>query len=258
MWPWLFTAAGKRVILAAAVFAVLGGGFLALRSHYIALGKQEDAAAALDASAKQLADQQKEFQSRYAALESQRATQAAQSQVLLATTNKLAAQVAALESERASSRAAITSLPEPSLVPDLRHKLNVAPASTAPALLPPELRAADTIVTDYPAVTAENRDLTANNQALASRAASLSSEIASVTAERDLAFNWGDAVFNQYRNCFNSFPRHRGLFARLCHVATFGLGCKPKKLALLPPSSLAQERSAAGKSPAAARKLPQN
>jgi chromosome segregation ATPase len=242
MWPWLFTAAGKRLLLAAAALAVLGGGFLTLRSHYIALGKQEDAAAALDASAKQLADQQKEFQSRYAALESERVAEAARSQALLVTTSKLAADISALESERARDRATVTSLPEPSLVPDLRRKLNVAPASTAPDLLPPELRAADTIVTDYPAVTAENRDLTASNQTLTSRAASLSSEINSVTAERDLSFDWGDAVFNQYRDCFNSFPRHRGFFAHLCHVATFGLGCKPKKLALPPPSSLAQQR----------------
>lgn len=244
MWPWLFTAAGKRVILAAATLAVLGGGFLALRSHYIALGKQEDAAAALDSSAKQLAVQQKDFQTRYAALESQRTAEAAKSASLLATTAKLTAQVAALESERIRDRTAVTALPEPSLVPDLRRKLDVAPASTAPELLLPELRAADSIVTDYPAVAAENRDLIAGNQALTSRAASLSGEINSASAERDLAFNWGDAVFNQYRDCFNSFPRHRGFFARLCHVATFGLGCKPKQLTLAPPSSLAQQRPA--------------
>jgi|SRR5689334_13297256 len=244
MWLWLFTAAGKRIIMAAAALALLGGGFLALRSHYIALGKQEVAAAALDASAKELAARQQQFQSRYAALDSERAAEAAKSAALLATTSKLTAQIAALESARAQSRSEIVSLPEPSLVPDLRRKLNVSPSSDAPALLPAELRAADAIVTDYPTVTAENHDLTASNQALTSRAASLAGEVTAVTSERDLAFTWGDAVFNQYRDCFNTFPRHRGILARLCHVATFGLGCKPKKLTLAPPSSLAQQRPA--------------
>lgn len=249
MWFWLFTPAGKRIILVAAALAALAFGFLALRSHYIALGKQEDAAAALDSSAKQLAAQQQEFESRYAALESQRAAEAAKSEALLRTTQQLASHISALESQRALERTTIASLPEPSLVPDLRRKLNVAPASAAPNLLPPELRAADTIVTDYPSVVAENRDLAASNQAIASRAASLTNEVTSVSAERDLAFDWGDAVFNQYRGCFNSFPRHRGFFARLCHVATFGLGCKPKQLTLAPPSSLAHQRPAKSSSP---------
>jgi hypothetical protein len=242
MWLWLLSPIGKRVVLVTAAVAALGIGFLALRSHYIALGKQEDAAAALDASEKRLAAQQKDFQSRYATLDSQRAAEAAKSEALLATTNKLAAQIAALESQRARDRAAVNDLPAESLVPDLRRKLNVAPTSAAPGLLPPELRAADAIVTDYPAVTDENRQLTASNQALASQPASLYAEVASVASERDLAFNWGDDVFQQYRDCFNSFPRHRSFFARLCHVATFGLGCKPKKLTLSPPSSLAQRR----------------
>ncbi|HKW89779.1 MAG TPA: hypothetical protein VJN21_13605 [Candidatus Acidoferrales bacterium] len=252
MWPWLFTATGRRAVFATAVLAALAAAFLALRSHYIALGKQEDAAAALDSSAKQLAAQQLQFQSRYAALEAQRAAADAKSQALLATTTRLSAQIAVLESARAQSRTEITSLPEPSLVPDLRRKLNVAPASAAPDLLPPELRAADAIVTDYPAATAEIRDLSASNQALTSRSAALTDEVSAVASERDLAFTWGDAVFDQYRDCFNSFPRHRGFFARLCHVVTIGLRCKQKKLALPPPSSLAQQRPASANSPRAA------
>jgi hypothetical protein len=244
MWAWLFTAAGKRVLFATAFAALLGGGFLALRAHYIALGKTESASAAIDAGAKQLAAQQKQFQARYAALESQRAAGAAQSEALLAATTKLASQVAALESQRTQASAQIAALPAASVVPDLHRKLGVAPESAAPALAPAELRAADQIVTQFPQVQAENRDLAAGNQSLAARAASLTSEITATAGERDLAFGWGDALFAQYRACYNSFPRHRGIFARICHVATFGLGCKPKQLALPAPDALARLRPA--------------
>jgi F0F1-type ATP synthase membrane subunit c/vacuolar-type H+-ATPase subunit K len=244
MWPWLFTAAGRRVIFAAAALAALGAGFLALRAHYIAIGKGEAAAAALDAGAKQLAAQEKQFESRYAALDAQRAADATRSEALLGTAAKLSAELAGLASERARERAQVAALPESSLIPDLRHKLNLEPESNAATLSLPELRATDAIVTDYPLVTSENRDLISTNQTLTARTTSLSGEVTAVTAERDLAFDWGDSVFTQYRTCYNSFPRHRGFIARLCHVATFGLGCKPKQLSLPTPSSLAQQRPA--------------
>ena len=211
MWPWLFTATGRRVIFATSALAALGAGFLALRAHYIAIGKGEAAAAALDAGAKQLA---------------------------------------ALESERAQARTQAVAAPQTSLLPDLRRKLSVDPESNAASLSLPELRAADAIVTDYPLVTAENRDLVASNQTLTARTTSLTGEITAVVSERDLSFNWGDSVFTQYRACYNSFPRNRSFFARLCHVVTFGLGCKQRQLSLLPPSSLARQRPAKSASPA--------
>jgi hypothetical protein len=256
MWLWLFTPAGKRVVLATAALAALAAGFLALRSHYIALGKQEDAAAALESSAKQLGIQQKEFQSRYAALEAQRSIDAARSQALLISTNKLAAQIAAMESERVRDLATVESLPEPSLVPDLRRMLNVEPASLSANLLPTELRAADSIVTEFPAVTAENRDLTASNQALTSRVASLAGEVNSVTQERNMALDWGDDIFTQYRNCYNAFPRHRSILANICHVASLGLACKPKKLTLEPPSLITRQRPLQSAAPTDAKKQP--
>jgi hypothetical protein len=253
MWPWLFTATGRRVIFATAALAALGAGFLALRAHYIAIGKGEAAAAALDAGAKQLAAQEKQFETRYAALDAQRAADVSRSQTLLTTAANLSARIAALESERSQARTQASAAPQTSLVPDLRRKLNVEPESNAASLTLPELRAADAIVTDYPLVTAENRDLVASNQTLTARTTALSGEVAAVVSERDLAFNWGDSVFTQYRACYNSFPRSRGFFARLCHVATFGLGCKPKKLSLAPPSGLAQQRPAKSASPPASK-----
>lgn len=251
MWAWLFTAAGRRVLFATAALAALATGFLGLRAHYIAIGKGEAAAAALDAGVKQLAAQEKQFESRYAALDAQRAADAAHSQALLATAAKLSAHIAALDSERGQKRAEVAAVPETSLIPNLRHNLDVTPASTAPALSLPELRAADAIVTDYPFVTAENRDLISTNQTLTARTNSLTGEITAATAERGLAFDWGDSVFTQYRACYNAFPRHRGFFSRLCHVATIGFGCKPKQLSLLPPSSLAQQRPTKSPSPPA-------
>ncbi|HEV2490950.1 MAG TPA: hypothetical protein VGT03_14180 [Candidatus Acidoferrales bacterium] len=253
MWMWFFTAAGRRVLFAAAALTALATSFLALRAHYIAIGKDEAAATELDAGAKQLALQEKQFQSRYASFDAQRVVDEARSKELLATTARFSAQIAAIKSERKQTHVEVVALPASSVVPDLHHKLNVEPQSKEAVLSLPELRAADAIVTDYPIVTAENRDLVASNQTLTGRTSSLTDEVTAITSERDLAFDWGDSVFVQYRVCYNSFPRHRGFFARFCHIATFGLGCKPKQLSLPPPGPLAQQRPTKSPSPPASK-----
>lgn len=160
----------------------------------------------------------------------------------------LSNQVGQLQSLRAQQDAAIARIPDSDLTLDIQRKLGVRrPGDTTPGFTALELRTIDTAVTDGANVSQQNIALKQQITELSAKAGDLGiaidgmqKQVTAISAERDVAIDRWNATMKAYSEAYDEFPRTRSLGEKVCHVVTFGLGCKQKLFKLPSPAELAK------------------
>jgi hypothetical protein len=246
----LGTRVGKYCLLAMIVLIAAGATVAHYHAKWKTEGEQKIIQQNLEAQAKELkADNEKtkealahaqEDVNTAVAQQKQAMDLAARSQVVLDGLNKTLSQ---LEAQRRADKNSVAAVPDSGLAADIQTKLHVRPAGdNTPGFSTAEMRVLDSIVTDYPNLLDENKNLSSQVaeiknklDALSSRITADEKEASALTIQRDTAVRQANTALDFYSKLYNAYPRNRSIFAKACHVVTLGLGCKPKKFSLPTP-----------------------
>jgi hypothetical protein len=151
--------------------------------------------------------------------------------------------IRSLAGERQTAAKQVSAVTDSGLTADLRTKLAVSPLETSSTLTPPELRAADSIVTDYKIVREESDAWESKASAFENQQGALEAQVAIATEERDATFAWSDTLLAAYRQAYDALPLRRSspkcLWLWKCAAA--------KKLPIPAPAELLTNRPHVGK-----------
>lgn len=120
--------------------------------------------------------------------------------------------LASIQIQRESDRRTVTNLSDADVLPDLRARLGLVPPTDPSPLTSPELRRANTIVTDYPHVMAENVTLGEKVKSIEGKVGALDLQVQAVTSQRDAAIDQRETAID-YAN------RMEQLYAQAYNVA---------------------------------------
>ncbi len=128
--------------------------------------------------------------------------------------------LSALEAARAAAQQQVGKVPNDGLVADIRGKLGVKPDLQDPNLAPDELRAVDSIVTDYGNLKDQVAQFNAKLDALQDQVSHQGDRITAIQQERDAAIAGWNSAHSHYVEAYNAAQKKPPIIIK---IITLGL-----------------------------------